>query len=191
MMKTILALIAVVVLAGCASSRAPGPTGSSAGPWSPPPPGASAASAPASTGTDPAASSPRERPPALALAAEQKWLQSWFEGTPVLIALPRDVALTVDVPREFSFDAGKSAIKPPLAALLDKVAESLRRTRQASLLLVSAPSDAAGAPALALQRAEQVRKHLVMRGVPQARMAGASASSTASVQLRMEVPTLD
>jgi outer membrane protein OmpA-like peptidoglycan-associated protein len=122
-----------------------------------------------------------------ALATEKQWLQSWFTGTPVLIALRSDGAVTVDVPREFSFDAGRSSVKPPLGAVLDKVAESLRRTPLARLPLVAAPADPDGASALALQRATQVRAHLLARGVPAARLANPTAAAASAVQLRMEV----
>jgi outer membrane protein OmpA-like peptidoglycan-associated protein len=122
-----------------------------------------------------------------ALATEKQWLQSWFNGTPVLIALRSDGAVTVDVPREFSFDAGRSSVKPPLAAVLDKLAESLRRTPLARLPLVAAPADPDGASALALQRATQVRTHLLSRGVPAARLANPTATAASAVQLRMEI----
>lgn len=120
------------------------------------------------------------------LAVERQWLQSWFEGTPVLIGQRNDGAVSVDVPREFCFDAGRSTVKAPLAAVLDKVAESLRRNGWAHLPLVAAPADAAAASPLALQRAAQVRKHLISRGVPAARLGSPTATTAAAVQLRME-----
>jgi hypothetical protein len=50
---------------------------------------------------------------------------------------------------------------------------------------VAAPADATAAPALALQRAERVRRHVRAAGVASARLAPASAASTAAVQLRI------
>jgi outer membrane protein OmpA-like peptidoglycan-associated protein len=160
MKKPALVTLAALLLGACATSPPPAPQ---------PPTVDERAAAPA------------------ALATEQQWLQSWFGGTPVVIVLRGDGAVTVDVPREFSFDNGRSNIKPALAAVLDKVAESLRRTPLSRLQLVSAPGDAAGPSPLALQRATQLHKHLVSRGVPAARLGSPSVTTAAAVQLRMEV----
>jgi len=89
------------------------------------------------------------------------------------------------VPREFCFDAGRSQVKPPLAVVLDKVAQSLRRSG-ARLPHVAAPGDTPSASPLALQRAAQVRKHLLARGVPAARLGAPAATTVAAVQVRME-----
>jgi outer membrane protein OmpA-like peptidoglycan-associated protein len=121
-----------------------------------------------------------------ALTVERQWLQSWFQGTPVLIGQRNDGAVNVDVPREFCFDPGRSSVKPALAAVLDKVAESLRRVPLARLSLLAAPDDATGTAPLALERAVQVQKHLLSRGVPAARLVRPTATSAAAVQLRME-----
>jgi outer membrane protein OmpA-like peptidoglycan-associated protein len=157
-----LALLLVVVLAvcGCASVAPPAPT---------------APSAPADQ---------RAAVPA-ALAVERRWLQSWFEGTPVLIAQRNDGAVSIDVPREFCFDPGRSSVKPGLAAVLNKVAESLRRMPLARLSLLAAPDDTTGTAPLALQRAVEVHKHLLSRGVPAARLGRPTATTTAAVQLRI------
>ena len=120
------------------------------------------------------------------LAAERQWLGSWFKGTPVRIAQRGSGEVTIEVPREFCFEPGQSSVRPPLAAVLDKVAESLRRVPLAYLSLLAAPDDAAGASALALQRAGQVPRYLRARGVPSARLGRPSGSAAASVQLRME-----
>ena len=82
------------------------------------------------------------------LAVERQWLASWFKGTPVVVAQRPDGAVVVDVPREFCFDPGRDAVKPALAAVLDKVAQSLRRTPIAELHLIAAPGDASGSAAL-------------------------------------------
>jgi outer membrane protein OmpA-like peptidoglycan-associated protein len=158
-------MLVLVLLAGCASPPAPSQPGV-------PRPAADA-------GTPP-------RP--LSLESERHWLQSWFAGTPVQIALRSDGALAVEVPREFCFDAGRSAVKPALAAVLDKVAESLRRQRTARLTLLAAPGDPAPNAGLARQRAEQVRTHLRGRGVPESRLAASSNAVAAAVQLRLELP---
>lgn len=120
------------------------------------------------------------------MTIERKWLQSWFQGTPVRVGQRVDGAVTVDVPREFCFDPGRSSVKPPLAAVLDKVAESLRRRPLAYLALVAAPADAKGAEPLALQRAAQVRQYLRSRGVASARLGPPSAAAAAAVELRLD-----
>ncbi len=121
------------------------------------------------------------------LAVERQWLQSWFSGTPVLIVQRNDGPLSVDIPLEFCFDAGRSSVKPPLAAVLDKVAESVRRMPQARLQLVAAPGDTAATSPLAQQRATQVRKHLLSRGVPVAQLGPPTATTAAAVQLRLDL----
>ena len=150
----------VLALQGCTSMPAPTPA------VAPAPPAPAAA-------------------PAQPLAVERAWLQSWFEGTPVAIAPGEGGGVSVEVPREFCFDAGRSQVKPPLAAVLDKVAQSLRRSG-ARLPRLAAPGDAPGTSPLALQRAAQVRKHLLARGVPAARLGPPVATTVAAVQVLME-----
>lgn len=139
---------------------------------------------PPATPAAPATTDPRSSL-AEALAVEQQWLLSFFRDTPVRVVLQADGKLAVDVPLEFSFDAGSSRVKPPLAAVLDKLAESLRRRPAAYVSLLAAPADKAGASALAMQRAAQVHRRLLDRGVPASRLGPASASSAAGVALRV------
>ncbi|MCY7314878.1 MAG: hypothetical protein LH480_04470 [Rubrivivax sp.] len=147
---------------------------------------------PGAPGAPPSAAANPTRDQA-ALKTELQWLQQWFKDTPVQIVLTAD-ALNVEVPREFAFDTARAQIKPPLAAVLDKVAQSLRRLPQARLELVAAPGDvsvasatasASPAAALALQRATQVRRHLLSRGVAAAQLGTPSANTAAAVQLRL------
>lgn len=144
----------------------------------------SAATAPAASGVDQRAEAPA------ALVTERRWLQSWFDGTPVVIGQARDTAVTVDVPREFSFDTGRSNIKPPLAAVLDKVAESMRRVDSVGMPLLAAPADPGGKPQLALDRAGKVRQYLVFRGVPSTRLGKTTATTANAVQMRLEAAPL-
>jgi outer membrane protein OmpA-like peptidoglycan-associated protein len=148
---------------------------------------ATAAAAPLATPVPAADAATPERRAASALSSERQWLQSWFAGTPVAIAEREDGAISIDVPKEFCFTDGDSKIKPPLVAVLDKVAQSLRRTPAARLALVAGPEDKAGTAALALQRANKVRSHVVSRGVNATRLAPASSTLVAAVQLRMDV----
>lgn len=143
-----------------------------------PPPAPRAPAAAAGTESTPQGHAPIE--------VERRWLQAWFKDTPVQIALRGEDVLGVDIPREFSFDAGSSRIKPPLAAVLDKVAESLRRQPQLRLQGLAAPG--AGTDAvLAVPRGVQVRRHLCSRGVPEARLAAPVRSGVDAVQLRLAV----
>jgi outer membrane protein OmpA-like peptidoglycan-associated protein len=140
-------------------------------------------------GTAPTASPGPVQSPAIpagrGLDSERAWLQSWFSGTPVVIAqVASGGPLTVEVPLEFCFEPGRSTIKPALAAVLDKVAQSLRRSG-AKLPLIAAAGDGPAAPALALERARKLRANLVGHGVPAAQLGSAETSATAAVQLRM------
>lgn len=142
---------------------------------------------PAAPAPGPSAADQRAAAPA-ALATERKWLQSLFAGTPVRIVQTRDGPVAVDVPREFCFEPGQSEIKPPLAAVLDKVSQSMRRAPLARLTLLAAPDDAGGAvsPPLAAARAAQLQKHLQARGVSATRIGKPTATTVAAVQLRLE-----
>jgi outer membrane protein OmpA-like peptidoglycan-associated protein len=136
--------------------------------------------------TGPAASPTAAARAASPLDTERKWLQSWFEGTPVLIAQHDDGLLSVDVPIDFCFETGRSGVKPPLGVVLDKVAESLRRNPLARLQLLAAPGDTARISPLAHKRAAQVRRHLLAHGVPAAQLGTPTATVAAAVQLRMD-----
>ena len=162
-----LVLAVGLLLAACSTGKSPGTA--PAGPQA----------------QEPGAPAPQS---ASALRTEQRWLQSWFEGTPVRIAMTDDGVLAVDVPREFCFDAGRSQVKPALAAVLDKVAESLRRNTSTKLTLLAAPGDAGPSAPLAAARSAAIHKHLRNRGVPQARLAEPGTTATATVQLRIEAP---
>ena len=117
--------------------------------------------------------------------AEREWLQSWFKGTPVAIDLRADGAVSVEVPGEYCFDAGSSSIKPALAAVLDKLAESLLRVPTAQLALLAAPDDASGRAGLGQARADQLQHHLLLRGVAVARIGQPTTTPAAAVQVRI------
>ena len=143
-------------------------------------PGSSATPLPGAPGSRPMPLAPTP------LIAEQRWLDEWFRGTPVVISLTDINTLAVDVPLANSFNAGSSNLKPALVAVLDRVATSLRRQPTLRVSVAAPPDAAANTAALASTRAQQVRAHLVSRGVPAARMASVgSARSGAPVQLRL------
>ena len=161
-------LLALLALHGCASRQRTTP------------------GEPAAGGT---AAAPGARADA-SLAGERQWLQSWFAGTPVVITQRHDGPVQIEIPREFCFDAGRSAVKPALAAVLDKVAQSLRRTPQARLALLAAPGDSAASTPLPLQRATQIRAHLLSRGVPATQLGSPSRTEATAVQLQMDIVAL-
>lgn len=152
-----------VLLHGCATRQ----------PAKPPPPASASATAPVRVASP--------------LAVERDWLQSWFRGTPVVITQREDGPLNVYVPLQHSFEAGRTELKPALTAVLDKVAESLRRAPATRLVLVAAPGDGADGMALAQQRAGRMRAHVVARGVSTVRVTAGSASDGAAVQLRLDI----
>jgi outer membrane protein OmpA-like peptidoglycan-associated protein len=186
-----LLLVMLLVLAGCAGILPPQPapgtaprpaTGAGTVPGTVPAPGSAAGSA---TAPAPAPSLQQKAALAEGFAVEQRWLDSWFRGTPVVISRPSDLLLSVEVPREFCFDAGRSIVKPALAAVLDKVADSLRRRPATHLVLLAAPADASGGETLAMQRADRIHRYLRDRGVRTSGMSRPTATSVAAVQLRI------
>lgn len=123
--------------------------------------------------------------PAASLVTEQHWLEEWFRGTPVAIKLIDANTLAVDVPLAHSFAAGSSSVKPALAAVLERVAASLRR-QPALRISISAPTDTDGAASLAASRTQKVREQLISRGVAETRTAGlGTARAGTAVELRL------
>jgi outer membrane protein OmpA-like peptidoglycan-associated protein len=136
------------------------------------------------TADSPGAPPAAERP---SWVVEQRWLHQWFRGTPVKIHSQREELLTVEVPLDFCFDDGRANVKPPLAAVLDRLAASLRREDSARVH-VAAASDPRGSKALALRRATAVRSYLVARGVQPYRFTAVQAADRPLVELRLELP---
>jgi outer membrane protein OmpA-like peptidoglycan-associated protein len=123
---------------------------------------------------------PSSEPPTV--GSEQRRLQDALRGTPVVVATTADARLRVEVPLEFCFDAGRSAVKPALAAVLDRMAPGLRQS--AFDIRVGASGDAkGGALLLAQDRAASVRDYLVARGVPAIRFVGLGQASGALVEV--------
>ncbi|HEX7438618.1 MAG TPA: hypothetical protein VF319_00850, partial [Caldimonas sp.] len=159
-MRILIAAGLMLALAGCAAWR----------PAASPEPGAAPPFAAASAATAPT-------PPTRAsLAAEQRRLAELFRGTPVVFAMQADGSLRVSVPVRYSFDKGRYAVKPALAAVLDRVARSQRA--EATRLRVAAPADPQGnGPSLAAERATSARDYMVGRGVDARRFSIAAALS--------------
>lgn len=143
----------------------------------------------------PAPSGPRAAPGATApttrtsLAAEHRRLADLFRGTPVVFALQSDGSLQVEVPLRFSFDRGRAAVKPPLAAVLDRVARGQRN--ESTRLVVTAPSDP-GSKGLLLgtSRAINMRAYLVERGVAAPRFSIAAVARGGVVKIVVADPAV-
>lgn len=183
MTARITALLVLLAIGGCASRRAP----EAQAPVDAP---ATRSDASGSVSAAPPASAPtlaaQRTAAAATLAVERQWLAAWFKGTPVVIAQRSNGGLIVEVPREFCFEPGQEVVKPALAAVLDKVAKSMRRTAVAELHLIAAPGDLGGAANLGTRRATRVYDFLRARGLPESRLAKPSATSGTAVQLRIE-----
>lgn len=173
-MKIIRSLVSAALfagLAGCAS-KSPAPAA----------PGAATPAAVASAAASSAASGAAPVPPRVSLAAEQKRLSELFKGTPVVFSIQADGSLKVDVPLAFSFDRAAFVVKPPLAAVLDRLARSQRG--DSTRLRVTASADAASSGSnLALDRAASTRDYMVARGVVAARVLLASGAPGAGVEI--------
>ena len=163
-MRLVLLITALLLagLAGCASKRAPAPA-----------PSPASTAAPAASGVVPVHPT---------LVAEQRRLSELFRGTPVVFAMQPDGSLRVEVPLSFCFDQGAFVVKPPLGAVLDRLAKSQRG--ETSRLRVAVASDSgASAQNLARDRAASTRDYLVARGVHATRVALASAAQGEGVEI--------
>ena len=166
--------LALAGLAGCASKSTPAPA---ATPATAPAPSATPAASAASGAVASSAVPPRP-----ALAAEQKRLSELFKGTPVVFSMQADGSLKVEVPLSFCFDRGAFVVKPPLAAVLDRLARSQRG--DTTRLRVSAAGDtAASGPNLARDRAASARDYMVARGVVAARIVLAGGTVGEGVEI--------
>ncbi|MBI5255183.1 MAG: hypothetical protein HY855_01685 [Burkholderiales bacterium] len=178
-MRPLLLLGAALLLAGCAGApRTPAQApGSAAAPAAQAGPGQAPHARGEPRAAAPAASAPGPRPQPL--AGEQRWLSQLFEGTPVRIDVePDGAALLLRVPMAHSFETDSPQPKPALAAVLDKLSQSLKR-QPASKLQIGAPGPAA--------RALAARRHLLSRGVAAHRVEAASAAGGDGVVLRLSL----
>lgn len=115
------------------------------------------------------ASSTAGQAPRPTLTQERQRLAALFEGTPVVLASDRDGSLRAEVPLRFCFDPTRAVVKPPLAALLERLARS--PATRGGTWSVAAPGDpGAKGVALAGERAASVRDYLVGHGADAARV---------------------
>jgi outer membrane protein OmpA-like peptidoglycan-associated protein len=180
--------LAFAALLGACATTAPSPSAPAAAP-SLPAVGATPTAPPPTAAPDGKPAAKPGAPAPTPLATEQRFLEDWFRGTPVVIAAQGISTLQVEVPLVNSFDAGKADVKPALNAVLERVAESLRRQLGARVT-VAAPADAGGAPALAAQRAQRVRDALVAKRIaaPRIVLANAPARAGGPLQLQLWLP---
>jgi outer membrane protein OmpA-like peptidoglycan-associated protein len=165
----------LAALAGCASNSKPKPTPVVV------PSTAPAATAPAPQAV-PAAPASTPVPPRPTLAAEQRRLAELFKGTPVVFSMQADGSMRVEVPLSFCFGRGAFVVKPPLAAVLDRLARSQRG--DTTRLRVSAAGDTATSGAnLAHDRAASTRDYMVARGVFATRVTLASGAPGDGVEI--------
>lgn len=117
------------------------------------------------------------------LASEQRRLAGLFAGTPVVFAMQADGSLRAEVPLRYSFDARRSAVKPPLGKVLDHIAGS--QAERETLLSIYAPGDEVGAAQarLARERAASTRDYLVARGISVTRFTGMMAAEGEAVRI--------
>lgn len=118
------------------------------------------------------------------LHSEQRRLSDALQGTPVIVETTPEGKLRVQVPLEFSFDRGRAAVKPPLAAVLDRVATGLRRQNTVEVA-INGPTDDKGAGGLlmARDRAASARDYLVARGVAATRFGQVGRSDADFIEL--------
>lgn len=124
---------------------------------------------------------------AIALGELRSRLERDFAGTPVQFEWGEATAagprpLRVTVPQPHGFDTGRSAVKPPLAALLDRMVDALRRNPRWSVQ-VFGPVDARAPAAQGADRAGAVRDYLVMKGVPPVRFSAGQRSGGPGTEL--------
>lgn len=132
----------------------------------------------------PAPSTPGPRGPSL--PDELARLRNELAGTPVVVELTAAGLLRVEVPARFCFDAGKAVVKPPLAAVLDRMMTGLRR-QTGTQLRIAAPTDA-GDQQLANERAASVRDYFVARGLPPARVTSIGRGDRPGVEVTVADP---
>jgi outer membrane protein OmpA-like peptidoglycan-associated protein len=104
-------------------------------------------------------------PPQSRLDGLHDQLRSDLVGTPVAVdRVAGGQVLRIGVPRSDSFEAGRSAVKPALGAVLARVAPSLKANARWAVR-VAGPTDGSGKNvALAVDRAAAARDYLVGRG---------------------------
>lgn len=92
-------------------------------------------------------------------------------GTGIDVNRTQDNQLKVNVPSDFSFDVGRSNIKPPMRPVLDQFAQGLDPSMRVRIVghTDNTGRDAVNYP-LSMDRAQSVRDYLINKGVPDSRI---------------------
>lgn len=113
---------------------------------------------------------------------KKRAMEQATQGTGIDVARTSTNELKVDVPADFSFDVGRSAIKPNMRPVLDQFAQGLDPNMRVRIVghTDSTGGDAINNP-LSLDRAHSVRDYLVGRGVAAPRIETAGRGSAEPV----------
>jgi outer membrane protein OmpA-like peptidoglycan-associated protein len=116
------------------------------------------------------------------LLEEQRRLAGLFRGTPVVFSMQTDGALRVEIPTQYCFDEGQTKVKPPLAAVLDRLAKS--QANETTHVALAAPVDStAKNQILGVDRAVSVRKYLVAHGIAETRFVAVAVTSNGNLRI--------
>lgn len=105
---------------------------------------------------------------------QKRQMEASTRGTGVEVTQTADNQLKLNIPSDISFDVGRADIKPNFRSILDTFAQGLVRNPAARVSIIghtdSTGSDAINNP-LSVNRAASVRDYLTARGVPVAAIA--------------------
>ena len=105
---------------------------------------------------------------------QKRTMEQATQGTGVGVTQTADNQLKLDIPSDISFDVGRAEIKPNLAPVLDRFAQTLNANPAATVRIIghtdTQGSDAINDP-LSVNRAASTRQYLASRGVSAARIA--------------------
>ncbi|MEG1833212.1 MAG: OmpA family protein [Burkholderiaceae bacterium] len=104
---------------------------------------------------------------------QKREMEAATRGTGIEVTQTADNQLKLEVPSDVSFDVGRADIKPNLAPVLDRFAQTLRDNPSTTVRVIghtdSTGSDAINNP-LSVNRAASVRNYLEARGVNSGRI---------------------
>jgi len=98
-------------------------------------------------------------------------MENATRGTGIDVARTQDNQLKVNVPADFSFDVGRSNVKPEMRPVLDQFAQGLDPNARVRIVghTDNTGSDAVNNP-LSVERAHSVRDYLASRGIASSRI---------------------
>jgi outer membrane protein OmpA-like peptidoglycan-associated protein len=105
---------------------------------------------------------------------QKRAMEQATQGTGVGVTQTADNQLKLNVPSDVSFDTGRADIKPNLAPVLDRFAQTLQQNPATTVRIIghtdSTGTDAINDP-LSINRAASTRQYLAARGVEAGRVA--------------------